>query len=123
MDSNSCAQTEDQYAAKEAEFLRIWNTSSGSRAYDQYCSWRVPSWYNAPTWAQWLRFCMERGWVFVDREPYVYPDGVVSADCQLVRACDVPGVLFFDNKNYAMGGEAPFWVTDRRKQLESQDGN
>lgn len=123
MASTSCAQTEDQYAAKEAEFLRIWNMASGSRTEDQHNSRRIPSWYNAPAWAQWLRFCTDRGWVFAEREPYVYEDGVVSAHNRLMRACEVPGVLFFDNRNSVLGGEAPFWVTDRRRQLEIQDEN
>lgn len=45
------------------------------------------------------------GWIFVEGQLHVYGDGIMSAhgqdkDClRSVRACEVPGVLFFSNRN------------------------
>lgn len=121
--TTSCAQSEDQYRETEERMKREWNP--GRAEQDQSCDWKIPGWLNAPDWANWLQFCKQRGWVFADERPHVYGDGVMSVHGQkdgirFIRACEVPGVQFFSNRNQTSGGEAPFWVTDRRAGLTAE---
>lgn len=118
--TTSCAQSEEQYRQTEARMMEDWNPEKAEQ--EQMKDWRIPGWLNAPEWANWIRFCKDRGWVFTQEEPHVYSDGVMAPEGNFVRACEVPGVLFFANRNRTVGEQAPFWVSDRRagKTVEAE---
>lgn len=124
MTHTSCAQSEAEYRATEDQMKKEWTPERAEQ--NQKLDYKIPGWLNAPAWANWLQYCKVRGWMFVEEQPYVYNDGVMSAhsetkEClQMVRACEVPGVQFFSNRNSVLGGAAPFWVCDRRKGLTAE---
>lgn len=119
----------DRYSETEAEFLAIWNGwDEAKRESLQMNRMKIPSWVNAPEWAKWIQFCAHRGWLFSDIEsPHVYGDGRMDSASRFERACDVPGVIFFDNVGRGgmpkyVAAAAPFWVCERRHAIAKARG-
>lgn len=112
MTFTSCGQSEAEYQATEERMRQEWDPEKAER--DQMRDWRIPSWMNAPKWANWLGFCQDRGWYFAEKQPETVCGGVMIPTSRYVRACEVEGVQFFSNKNKTLGDSAPFWLMDRR---------
>lgn len=83
----------------------------------------IPGWLNAPGWANWIQFCSTRGWLFASEEPHVFRDKHVSVHgAKIQRACEISGVMFFENKHGYSGVSTPHWVDDRRRHLAKATG-
>lgn len=112
-------EREKQYLESESDALIGWR-ARGAEHWEskQREKHSIPSWLNAPDWAEWIQFCSQRGWLFVSEQPHVYSDGVVSVHVgKMKRACEVPGVLFLTNSKRYSGMATPHWVVDRRNAL------
>lgn len=80
-----------------------------SNDYRQMDMYYIPGWNDAPEWANWVQFCTLRGWVFTDKPPHVYSDGVSSVHgVKFIEAIKTPGIVFLRNHKHYSGRSRPW---------------
>lgn len=85
--------------------------------YRQHSRYHIPGFRDAPEWATWVQFCKQRGWVFYNKQPHVFSDGVASVSIdkdgnatglKSKRAIETPNIVYLTNKHFYTGKGKPF---------------
>jgi hypothetical protein len=87
--------------------------------YRQHSKAHIPGFKDAPEWAEWVQFCTQRGWVFYNKRPHVFPDGVASSQLdnagynglKYIKASDTDNVVYLSNPKGYTGKSRP-WPED-----------